>query len=131
MKKKQNQKAWVYTTQVPTFTAKEKEKILITLKATIEGQAKLSKKVSRVHMRANRIYLYELVEQFMTETSVFTQPLIEGKYLEFPYARITLNDQRGDNSTADWQRHNNQWITLFTGTFIECIRHIEDDNTWF
>jgi hypothetical protein len=130
MKKKQNQKVWVYAPHVPTFTVQEKEKILITLKATIERLPKLSKKVSRVQMRANRIYLYELAEQFGTEGAVFIQPLIDGKYLEFPYARITLNDKRGDSSTADWQRHNNQWITLFTGTFTECIHSIEDDNTW-
>jgi hypothetical protein len=92
---------------------------------------KLSQKVSRVDMRGNRIYLYELVEQFRPEGSEFIKPLINGKYLEFPYARITLNDKFGDNSTADWQRHNNQWVTLFTGTYAECITGIEEDNNWF
>jgi hypothetical protein len=131
MKKKQNQKIWVYTPPVPTFTAKDKEKILATLQATIEALPKLSKKVSRVQMRSNRIYLYELVEQFNPEGAVFIQPLIDEKYLEFPYARITLNDLQGDSSTADWQRHNNQWIPLFTGTLTECIRSIEEDDGWF
>jgi hypothetical protein len=131
MKKKQNKKVWVYTQQAPTFTSTDKEKILMSLQAAIRVLPKLSKKVTRVQMRSNRIYLYELVEQFKPEGAVFIRPLIDGKYLEFPYARITLNDKRGDSSTADWQRHNNQWITLFSGTFIECIHSIEDDNTWF
>jgi hypothetical protein len=131
MKKKQNQRVWVYTPQAPTFTAAEKEKVLMTLQATIEELPKLSKKVTRVQMRSNRIYLYELVEQFKPEGAVFTRPLVDDKYLVYPYARITLKDKRGDSSSADWQRRNNQWITLFTGTFSECIRSIEDDNTWF
>jgi hypothetical protein len=131
MKKKQDGKVWAYTPQATKLTAQDKEKILAALQAAIKALPKLSKKVSRVQMRSNRIYLYELAEQFKPEGAVFMRPLIDGKYLEFPYARITLNDKRGDSSTADWQRHNNQWVTLFTGTLTECIRSIEDDNGWF
>jgi len=92
---------------------------------------KLSKKVSRVDMRGNRIYLYELVEQFNPHGAEFIKPLIDGKYLEFPYARITLHDKNGSRSTADWQRHNGQWVTLFEGQYSECIANIEEDGNWF
>jgi hypothetical protein len=97
----------------------------------IQQQPKVSQKVSRLEMRANRIYLYELVEQRKSEGAVFIKPLIDGKYLEYPYARITLQDNQGNNCSVDWQRHNNQWITLYSGTLPECIKNIEDDECWF
>ena len=82
-------------------------------------------------MRANRIYLYELVEQFQPEGARFIKPLIDGKYCEFPYARLTLNDLNGESCTADWQRHNDQWMTLHAGTLAECLHAIENDDAWF
>ena len=82
-------------------------------------------------MRANLVYLYELVEQFLPEGAIFMKPLIDGKYLELPYARITLHDTHGDSCAVDWQRHNNQWITLHTGTLEECLGYIEEDSCWF
>lgn len=97
----------------------------------IRTMPKLSQKVSRVDMRGNRIYLYELVEQLNPDGAKFIKPLIDGKYLEFPYARITLLDKQGNSSTADWQRHNNQWVTIYTGTYIECLTSIEKDENWF
>jgi len=131
MGSRKSQGIWVYQLQPPKFTANEKTKILTKIKVLIRQLPKVSQKVSRVEMRANRIYLYELVEQFKSEGAIFTKPLIEGKYLEYPYARITLQDTQGNNCTADWQRHNNQWITLYSGTLPECIRNIEDDECWF
>jgi hypothetical protein len=131
MGSKKSQYIWVYQLQSPKFTANEKIKILTKINELIRQLPKISQKVSRVEMRANRIYLYELVEQFKSEGVIFTKPLIEGKYLEYPYARITLQDTQGNNCTVDWQRHNNQWITLYSGTLPECIRNIEDDECWF
>ena len=131
MRKNQSQKVWVYKTQAPKFTTSEKAQILTKVKAKIEEFPKLSKKVSRVDIRSNRIYLYELVEQFKPEGAIFIKPLIDDKYIEFPYARITLNDTQYNNCSADWQRHNNQWITLYTGTLSECLNNIENDTGWF
>jgi len=131
MGSKKSQYIWVYQQQSPKFTANEKAKILTKIKLLIRQLPKVSQRVSRVEMRANRIYLYELVEQFKSKGAIFTKPLIEGKYLEYPYARITLQDTQGNNCTVDWQRHNNQWITLYSGTLPECIRDIEDDECWF
>ena len=82
-------------------------------------------------MRANHIYLYELVEQFKTEGVIYTKPLIDDKYLEFPYARITLLDNKGEKCTADFQRHNEQWMSMYNDTLEGCIKHIEDDDSRF
>jgi len=131
MGKRSSQQVWVYKPQPPKFKPYEKEHILENVKNEIKSKAKLSQRVSRVDMRANRVYLYEMVEQFKPEGAEFIKPLTDGKYLEFPYARITLNDKQGDSSSADWQRHNNQWIELFEGTLLECLNHIEEDNGWF
>jgi len=113
----------VYKSQPPKFTADEKAKILEEVKKIIQHLPKVLQKVSRLEMRANRIYLYELVKQIRTED----------KYLEYPYARITLQDVQGDNCTVDWQRHNNQWMTLplYSGTLPECLKNIENDTCWF
>ena len=130
MKKKQTT-VWVYKAQTPKITASEKTKLLSRIKTTIEKLPKLSQKVSRLDIRGNRVYLYELVEQFKQEGVIYTKPLIEDKYLEFPYARITLNDSQGESCTVDWQRHNDQWITFEAGTLAECLTAIEKDDTWF
>jgi len=131
MKKNPSQRVWVYAPQPPKFKADEKEQMLVKVREKVGNLSKLSQRISKINMRANRIYLYELVEQFMPDGAVFTNPLIDDKYAEFPYARITLKDKRGDNSTVDWQRHNNQWMTLFTGTLDDCLSSIEEDNEWF
>jgi hypothetical protein len=129
---KKSQYVWVHQAQSPKFTANEKAGIVEKVKGLIRQLPKVSKKVSRVEMRANRVYLYELVEQFRPEGAIFTKPLINDKYLEYPYARITLQDTQGENCTVDWQRHNNQWVTLpYSGTITECIDAIEHDDCWF
>ena len=76
-------------------------------------------------MRGYRIYLYELVEQTISEGAVLIKPLIDDKYLEFPYARLTLRNVKGTVCSADWQRHNDQWITLHEGTLEECLHYVE------
>ena len=124
---------WVRVPQPPKFTKDEKAKLLATVQETIKESPKLSKVVSRLDMRANRIYLYQLVEQFLPEgiEVEFIKPLIDDKYIEFPYARITLNDKQAEQCTADWQRHNDQWISLYGGTLTECLKEIENDECWF
>ncbi len=131
MSKNQKQQVWVYKPMPSKFNANEKLKILTKIKELISACPKVTKKVSKIEMRANRVYLYELVEQFRADGVIYTQPLIDDKYLEFPYARITLIDAQGKKCTTDFQRHNNQWMTLYNGTMEECILHIENDDDWF
>ena len=128
---RKSQYVWVYEQQAPKFTTGEKEKILLKAKGLIQKSPKITQKLSRLEMRANRIYLYELIEQFQPKGAVFIKPLIDGKYLEYFYARITLHDVQGNTCTVDWQRHNNQWMTVYSGNLTECINNIENDNCWF
>ena len=60
MGNKKSQYIWVYQLQSPKFAANEKTKILTKVNELIRQLPKISQKVSRVEMRANRIYLYEL-----------------------------------------------------------------------
>jgi hypothetical protein len=113
--------AWVYSPKPTKLTKYEKEEILKKVTQYVEESTKLKEKVSRLDVKAGRIYLYELVEQFNPEGAIFIKPLIDGKYLEFPLGRITLYDSIGENCTADWQRHTGQWITLYEGNLEDCI----------
>ena len=131
MKKKPPQRSWVYVPVPPKFTAAEKARIIEEVKAEIAKFKKLSQKVSRINMRGNRIYLYNLEEPFSPGGAVFIKPLTDDNFIEFTYARITLKDKQGESSTVDWQRHNDQWMTLYSGALSECLRSIEEDNEWF
>ena len=86
--------------------------------------------ISRLELKAGRIYLYHLVEIFKFEGAVYIKPLIDDKYVEYPYARITVYDVYAKDCTLDWQRHNEQWISVFEGNLEECIRNI-DSLPWF
>ncbi|MDR0287826.1 MAG: hypothetical protein LBI03_09030 [Clostridiales bacterium] len=131
MTKKQQKTIWVYEPQPHKFVSNEKDEILLKIQKIIARLPKLSQKVSRVHMRSNWVYMYELIEQEKTEGVIFTKPLIDGKYLEYPYARITIHDACGSKCTADRQRYNDQWMTIYTGTLTECLNGIENDDGWF
>ena len=131
MKKKQSQKIWVYKPQAPKFSVVEKTKTLAKVQEIIEQLPKLAQKISRLDMRGNRIYLYELMKQSESADTTFMEELIDNRHLEFPYARITVHTIQGDSCPVDWQRHNNQWITLYTGTLLACMNHIEKDDDWF
>lgn len=126
-------KIWVYSpkpVQLDWFT---KDVLLTRVKEFIASSKWLTQMVSRISIRAGRIYIYHLVEAFIPENAevYFIKPLIEGKYNEFPLARITLYDKKGDTCTVDWQRHTGQWITLHRGALDGCLQFIQDDKTWF
>ncbi|MCF2139409.1 MAG: hypothetical protein K9W44_05070 [Candidatus Lokiarchaeota archaeon] len=55
------------------------------------------------------------------------EPLINGKYEEFIFARITLFEEKLTHCTADWQRHNLKWYTVHEGTLEDCLKYIEND----
>lgn len=122
--------AWVYSPKPAKLTKYEKEDIRKKVIQFVENSTKLKEKVSRIDLKAGRVYLYELVEQFKPEGAVLIKPLIDGKYLEFPLGRITLYDSKGEKSTADWQRHNDQWMTLYEGNLVDCLKFIEE-GAWF
>ena len=113
---------YVWAPVPPTFTKAEKDKILEQLKEFIDGSINLKNKVQSYAIRKNFLYLYEHLTP--------EKPEQEGDYIRWNYARITFAD-KNDNCTADWQRHNNQWIEFHKGTFIECLQFIEDGKGFF
>jgi len=123
--------AWVQASQRVKFDAGGKAEILRQAQEIVNASAKLRQKVSRMDMRGNRVYLYELFEPSKSEGAIFTKPIINGKYLEYLYARVTVNNDAATSCTLDWQRHNGQWMELKSGTLQECLTQIENDDTWF
>ena len=122
---------WVYSPQVAKLSKKEKEEITLRVNKNLAESGKLKEKVSRIEVKAGRIYFYELVERYIPDGCVLMKPLIDGKYSEFVCGRITLYDNNGNKCTADWQRHNNQWMSLFEGSLENCIKHMNNPDSWF
>ncbi len=107
-----------------------KMKMIKEAESFIANSQKLSKSISRFDLKAGRFYFYNLVEQFgwNDPNARFIMPLIDGRYAEFKYARITVYSKE---CTLDWQRHNDQWMTIFSGTFTECLQQMDERNEWF
>ena len=124
-------KVWMYH---PTpKKLKDTEKLLLQNKVRefIQTSEKLSKTINRLEIRAGRLYLYNLVEQFGWNDPdiTFIVPLIEGKYMEFTYARITV--LTNEKFRLDWQRHNGKWMELCEDTLDVCLKHIDEQNDFF
>ncbi len=121
---------WVYDPKPAKLDQTAKTAIRSRVFCEIEKMSRAKGKISRVEVKAGRVYLYELVEQVHPER-VTTIPLIDGKYLEFFYARITLYDENGTRCSLDWKRHNEKWMKLDEGTLEECLQMIEQRDEWF
>lgn len=115
---------WMYNPKPTKLTQNGKELLLKRVNDFVASSERLSEEVKRIDVRAGRIYLFHLVEQFI-------KPLIDGKYAEFPMARITLFDAEGEKCTADWLRHTGQWYNIYEGNLEECLNFIEDNEQWF
>jgi len=73
-----------------------------------------------------------LVEQFGWDDpdAKWIKPLIDGKYAEFPYARITV--LKNKEFTVDWQRHTCQWVQLAEeNSLIEALKFIDNESAYF
>ena len=116
---------WMFMKTPVKLNQSDKIFLMKIIEAEIEKTSKLRKSVSRIEIRAGRVYLYSLYEQVRMEGVTYTVPLIDGKYLEFISARITLYDKAYRNCSLDWQRPNDQWMTLETGSLVECIQEAE------
>ena len=122
---------WVKGPKKPAkLTQRDKDSLMKTIDTEIAKTTKFKKDLSRKEIRAGRAYFYKLFEQFRIEGLIYTVPLIDGKYIEFPYARITIFDKTFRNCSLDWQRPNNQWMTLDEDTLEECIQKAEQSD-WF
>ncbi|HWO95140.1 hypothetical protein [Paenibacillus ehimensis] len=126
-------KRWISNPKPAKLSASDKSRLESVVSQFISGSSRLSEIVYRVDIKAGRIYLYRLHEQFGWDKPdvQFIKPLIDGKYAEFPMARITLYDAAGDKCEADWQRHTGRWINLFTGNITESLSFIEENEQWY
>ncbi|MFB6367806.1 hypothetical protein ACFCP7_27990 [Paenibacillus elgii] len=126
-------KRWISNPKPAKLSASDKSRLESVVSQFISGSSHLSEIVYRVDIRAGRIYLYRLHEQFGWDKPdvQFIKPLIDGKYAEFPMARITLFDTIGETCEADYQRHTGQWANLFSGNITECLSFIEENEQWF
>ncbi|MHA1492233.1 MAG: hypothetical protein ACTSRI_21600 [Promethearchaeota archaeon] len=129
-----SKKVWVKLPPKPVkLEAGDKKIFLEEVRNFISKSQKLAERINRITIKAGRIYLYFLYKpmRWNDPEAIFIKPLIDGKYNESIFARITLHDKEGKNCTTDWQRHNEKWITLKTGTLKECLEYIETDNGFF
>jgi len=121
---------WVKVQKPIKLTQDEKYFLKKKIETEIAKTTKIRQSVSRIEIKAGRVYLFKLYEQVRIEGVTYTTPLINGKYLEFPLARITIYDKRYRECSLDWQRHNNQWMTIDDGSLEECIQKAEQSD-WF
>ena len=121
---------WRYSRKPINLQKHEKEKLLRVIEEEVLKTSKVRNKASKIDIRAGRVYIYEQYEPIQIEGVVYTKPLIDGRYLQIPYLRITLYNKSYTDCTLDFQRHNDQWMTLYDGTLQECISEAEKSE-WF
>lgn len=126
-------KRWSSNAKHAKLSASDKTRLEAVVKPYISASSRLTDIVHRIEIKAGRIYLYRLHEQFGWDNSdvQFIKPLIDGKFVEFPMARITLYDAQGNRCEADYQRHTGQWLNLFEGNITECLTFIEENSQLF
>jgi hypothetical protein len=124
--------AWVLVKKPITFKQGERAQLEKLVTNFVEKTAKLKDMLSRIVIKAGRVYVYKLFEPapITSEGVTFTQPLIDGKYLEFPYLRITLYNRTYTDCTLDLQRYNKEWMVIHEGTLEECLVEAEESE-WF
>jgi len=121
---------WVQSPPTPKFNERQKDNILSVVNEAVKTQAKLSKVINRTAMKGHRVYLYRLFVPYQDENTKFAIPMTDDEDFEISYARLTLRDTNGEKCELDWQRHNDQWMTLHKGTLKECLEFIEISE-WF
>ena len=117
---------WVYDPKPVKLDDWDKKRVTRIVQEEIEKTTIMKQHVSRINVSRGRVYLYYLYEPQIIEGIIFTKPLIDGKYLEITLARFTIYDKNLQKCTFDWQRHNDQWMTLGEGTLVECIHQAEE-----
>ena len=115
---------WVKAKKKPiTLTKKEKEDLMKIIKSEIEKTSKLKSDITRIYIRAGRIYFYSEFE--LKDDGPYIDGLKKGDFVEHVYGRITLFDKDYNDCTLDWQRHNDQWIVMEEGNLHDCIIEAE------
>ncbi len=120
-------KIWVKTPGPLKLTAEEKTAILERVRNLIIASKPLAPVTSRVDVHNGRVFLYFLHQPSTLGQpgTKYTTPLIEEKYLEDCYARITLFTADGSECSADWQRQPGEWVTAREDSLEKCLKYIE------
>ena len=121
---------WTYVPKPVSFSREEKQSLNERITNYVEESTLLKERVSRIDLKAGRVYFYYYEEVSQTHGTL-TKPLIEGKYFEFPFARLTIYDIKSEQCSAEYQRHNNKWFILKEGTIGECLSYIENNMSSF
>ena len=78
----------------------------------------MSKKISKIDIKTGMVYLY-------------TKKVKTVNSSDKSYARITVYNKTLDHCTLDYQRYNNEWIGIYSGTLEECLTKLEKNDNWF
>lgn len=114
---------WVREEQPEKFSKNEKETLKDTIICYFDDYAKLKERTKKVEIKAGRAYLYEHYE-VDTRYGKIIKPLIDGKYLEMAFARITIYDKQYEKCSAEYQQFNGKWFTVSEGNLNNCIKYI-------
>jgi hypothetical protein len=121
---------WTLSNTPIKFTEPLKEELSKRINELVKKTQKLARVSSRIHLQGGRIYFYYLSEVHLPENGHYMgKPLIDGKYQEWIFARITVYDKNADHCTADWQNSSLRWYVLHEGSLENCIQYIET-NQW-
>ncbi|MCF2141190.1 MAG: hypothetical protein K9W44_14115 [Candidatus Lokiarchaeota archaeon] len=121
------ERVWVHIPQPIKINDELKNQINEIVTKFIKKSEKLAKLTHKVKITRGRIYITYLYEVPLEHRARKIEPLINGKYEEFIFARITLFEEKLTHCTADWQRHNLKWYTVHEGTLEDCLKYIEND----
>ena len=112
------------------WTERQKSDLINRTKQFLLTTIKLTNNIHRIKFRASRIYLIALFKVSHPEMRQDSTKLINGQYIEYNFARITVNDAGGEYCSADWQASDGKsWLTLHRGSLEECLAYVENDTT--
>lgn len=123
---------WTLSNKPIQFSDALKEEFSKRVNELLKQTKKLARVSSRIHIHGGRIYFYYLSEAHLPENGIYVgKKLIDGKYQEWVFARITIYDRNGDHCTADWQNSSLRWHVVHEGSLENCLQFIETDQWGF
>ncbi len=121
-------KIWVKASALVKLTAEQKDAILERVRTLVISSKILAPVINRLDLENGRIFLYFLYQVVPTSLPGLSNsaPLIEGKYVERCYARITLFNVEASECAADLERQAGQWVPIKEGSLEVCLKTLEE-----